>query len=51
MISLPILLKLETPAHRLAVILGHVHPARIAEEVRRMQHIDVQAWLSIHSPQ
>ena len=35
--------KLEPPAHRLAVILGHVHPARIAEEVGRMQHIDVQA--------
>jgi hypothetical protein len=36
------LLQLQPLAHHIGVVLGHVDRALVAEEVRRVQHIDVQ---------
>ena len=36
------LLEREPAAHRVAVVARHLDRALVAEEVRRMQHVDVQ---------
>ena len=36
------LLESEAPPHDIGVVAGHLDCARIAEEIRRVQHVDVQ---------